>query len=79
MACVEGGKIRVNVEWLVAIFCAALNSRTWQSLPHQKALKLLSDLCFHRITESHRLEKTFKIIESNHKPNTTEATTIPCP
>ncbi|KAK4830462.1 hypothetical protein QYF61_011186, partial [Mycteria americana] len=24
----------------------------------------------HRITESYRLEKTFKIIESNHKPNT---------
>ncbi|XP_074887108.1 LOW QUALITY PROTEIN: NADP-dependent oxidoreductase domain-containing protein 1 [Buteo buteo] len=39
------GKIRVNAEWLVAIFCAALNSSTRQSLPHQKALKLLSDLC----------------------------------
>ncbi|KAM9653090.1 LOW QUALITY PROTEIN: NADP-dependent oxidoreductase domain-containing protein 1 [Morphnus guianensis] len=39
------GKIRVNAEWLVAIFCAALNSSTRQSLPHQKALILLSDLC----------------------------------
>ncbi|KAK4831476.1 hypothetical protein QYF61_017724 [Mycteria americana] len=34
---------------------------------------------FHRITESYRLEKTFKIIESNRKPNTTKTTTIPCP
>ncbi|KAM7109339.1 LOW QUALITY PROTEIN: NADP-dependent oxidoreductase domain-containing protein 1 [Ciconia maguari] len=75
--CSSRGKIRVNVEWLVAIFCAALNSRTWQSLPHQKALKLLSDLCFHRITESHRLEKTFKIIESNRKPNTNKTTASP--
>ncbi|KAK4828697.1 hypothetical protein QYF61_000535 [Mycteria americana] len=33
----------------------------------------------HRITESHRLEKTFKIIESNRKPNTTKTTTTPCP
>ncbi|KAK4813832.1 hypothetical protein QYF61_001836 [Mycteria americana] len=32
-----------------------------------------------RITESYVLEKTFKIIESNHKPNTTKTTTIPCP
>ncbi|NWI30693.1 NXRD1 protein, partial [Sula dactylatra] len=31
---------------LVAIFYAALNSSTWQSLPHQKAVKLLSDFCF---------------------------------
>ncbi|NXN47674.1 NXRD1 protein, partial [Rhinoptilus africanus] len=31
---------------LVAIFYAALNSSTWQSLPHQKALKLLNDLSF---------------------------------
>ncbi|NXT87831.1 NXRD1 protein, partial [Anhinga rufa] len=31
---------------LVAIFYAALNSSMWQSLPHQKALKLLNDLCF---------------------------------
>ncbi|NXV86395.1 NXRD1 protein, partial [Calonectris borealis] len=31
---------------LVAIFYAALNSSTWQSLPDQKALKLLNDLCF---------------------------------
>ncbi|KAK4829700.1 hypothetical protein QYF61_006075 [Mycteria americana] len=31
------------------------------------------------ITESYRLEKTFKIIESNRKPNTTKTTTIPCP
>ncbi|KFQ79748.1 NADP-dependent oxidoreductase domain-containing protein 1, partial [Phoenicopterus ruber ruber] len=31
---------------LVAIFYAALNSSTWQNLPHQKALKLLNDLCF---------------------------------
>ncbi|NXL11837.1 NXRD1 protein, partial [Mesembrinibis cayennensis] len=30
---------------LVAIFYAALHSSTWQSLPHQKALELLSDLC----------------------------------
>ncbi|XP_009317781.1 PREDICTED: NADP-dependent oxidoreductase domain-containing protein 1 [Pygoscelis adeliae] len=40
------GKIEVNAEWLVAIFYAALNSSTWQCLPHQKALELLSDLCF---------------------------------
>ncbi|KAK4831484.1 hypothetical protein QYF61_017985 [Mycteria americana] len=33
----------------------------------------------HRITESYRLEKTFKIIKSNHKPNTTKTTTTPCP
>ncbi|KAK4815856.1 hypothetical protein QYF61_009024 [Mycteria americana] len=32
----------------------------------------------HRITESYRLEKTFKIIESNHKPNTAKTTTTPC-
>ncbi|KAK4815886.1 hypothetical protein QYF61_009937 [Mycteria americana] len=32
----------------------------------------------HRITESYRLEKTFKIIESNRKPNTTKTTTTPC-
>ncbi|NXS48277.1 NXRD1 protein, partial [Balaeniceps rex] len=31
---------------LVAIFCAALNSSTWQSWPQQKALELLSDCCF---------------------------------
>ncbi|NXW01390.1 NXRD1 protein, partial [Fregetta grallaria] len=31
---------------LMAVFYAALNSSTWQSLPHQKALKLVSDLCF---------------------------------
>ncbi|KAK4826573.1 hypothetical protein QYF61_010208 [Mycteria americana] len=31
------------------------------------------------ITESYRLEKTLKIIESNRKPNTTKTTTIPCP
>ncbi|KAM6255880.1 NADP-dependent oxidoreductase domain-containing protein 1 [Spheniscus humboldti] len=39
-------KIKVSAEWLVAIFYAALKSSTWQSLPHQKALKLFSDLCF---------------------------------
>ncbi|KAK4818706.1 hypothetical protein QYF61_017927 [Mycteria americana] len=33
----------------------------------------------HRITESYRLEKTFKIIESNPKPNTAKTTTTPCP
>ncbi|KGL78421.1 NADP-dependent oxidoreductase domain-containing protein 1, partial [Tinamus guttatus] len=31
---------------LVACFYAALNSSMWQRLPHQKALKLLNDLCF---------------------------------
>ncbi|KAK4818965.1 hypothetical protein QYF61_022632 [Mycteria americana] len=31
------------------------------------------------ITESYRLEKTFKIIESNRKPNTAKTTTKPCP
>ncbi|NXH12850.1 NXRD1 protein, partial [Bucco capensis] len=31
---------------LVAIFYTALNSSTQQSLPHQKALKLINDLCF---------------------------------
>ncbi|KAK4810562.1 hypothetical protein QYF61_004525 [Mycteria americana] len=30
-------------------------------------------------TESYRLEKTFKIIESNRKPNTTKTTTTSCP
>nr|XP_013796473.1 PREDICTED: NADP-dependent oxidoreductase domain-containing protein 1 [Apteryx mantelli mantelli] len=44
--CSSQGKIRVNAKWLVAIFYAALNSSMWQSLPHQKALKLLNDLCF---------------------------------
>ncbi|KAK4815016.1 hypothetical protein QYF61_013468 [Mycteria americana] len=29
--------------------------------------------------KSYRLEKTFKIIESNHKPNTAKTTTTPCP
>ncbi|KAK4828785.1 hypothetical protein QYF61_000842 [Mycteria americana] len=33
----------------------------------------------HRIRESYRLEKTFKIIESNRKPNTAKTTTTPCP
>jgi len=33
----------------------------------------------HRIVESFRLEKTFKIIESNHKLNTAKFTTEPCP
>ncbi|KAK4829813.1 hypothetical protein QYF61_006650, partial [Mycteria americana] len=42
---------------------------------HQRFLSLTN----HRITESYRLEKTFKIIESNHKPNTTKTTTTPCP
>lgn len=32
---------------------------------------------FHRIIE--RLEKTFSIIESGRKPNTTKSTTNPCP
>uniref|UniRef100_A0A8C3BPT1 NADP-dependent oxidoreductase domain-containing protein 1 n=1 Tax=Cairina moschata TaxID=8855 RepID=A0A8C3BPT1_CAIMO len=36
----------INGKWLVGIFYAALNSSMWQSLPHQKALKLLNDLCF---------------------------------
>ncbi|NXD05779.1 NXRD1 protein, partial [Nothocercus nigrocapillus] len=31
---------------LVASFYAALNSTMWQRLSHQKALKLLNDLCF---------------------------------
>ncbi|KAK4815219.1 hypothetical protein QYF61_022866 [Mycteria americana] len=34
------------------------------------ALTQRYDVPNHRITESYRLEKTFKIIESNHKPNT---------
>ncbi|KAK4807135.1 hypothetical protein QYF61_018476 [Mycteria americana] len=42
------------------------SSRLRDSLPQQ-------------ILESHRLEKTFKIIESNRKPNTAKTTTIPCP
>ncbi|KAK4826873.1 hypothetical protein QYF61_011992 [Mycteria americana] len=33
----------------------------------------------YRITKLYRLEKTFKIIKSNHKPNTTKSTTTPCP
>ncbi|KAK4831266.1 hypothetical protein QYF61_016736 [Mycteria americana] len=36
-------------------------------------------LANHRITGSYRLEKTFKIIQSNRKPNTTKTTTIPRP
>ncbi|NXL56678.1 NXRD1 protein, partial [Chordeiles acutipennis] len=31
---------------LVTIFCTALNNSMWQSLPHQKALKLFNELCF---------------------------------
>jgi len=31
----------------------------------------------HRITESCRVEKTFKTIESNHKPNAAKPTTKP--
>jgi len=33
----------------------------------------------HRLMESFRLEKTLKIIKSNHKPNTAKSTTKPCP
>jgi len=33
----------------------------------------------HRIIEWFRLEETFKITESNHKPNTVNSTTKPCP
>ena len=33
----------------------------------------------HRFIESFRLERTFKIIESNRKPNTAKSTTKPCP
>jgi len=33
----------------------------------------------HRITESFRLERTFKIVEFIHKPNTPKSTTKPCP
>uniref|UniRef100_A0A8B9I0R5 NADP-dependent oxidoreductase domain-containing protein 1 n=1 Tax=Anser brachyrhynchus TaxID=132585 RepID=A0A8B9I0R5_9AVES len=40
------GKTSLNGKWLVGIFYAALNSSMWQSLPHQKALELLNDLCF---------------------------------
>jgi len=40
----------------------------------------LSEVCEKcRITESFKLEKTFKTIESNHKPNTAKSTTKPCP
>ncbi|KAK4810481.1 hypothetical protein QYF61_004261 [Mycteria americana] len=42
--------------------------------PHKMFVKSQN----HRITESYRLEKTFKIIESNHKPNTAKTTTTPC-
>jgi len=31
------------------------------------------------VIEQFRLEKTFKIIESNCKPNTVKSTTKPCP
>ena len=40
------------------------------------------DVCYegnHRMIESFRLEKTFKIIESNRKPNPAKSTTKPCP
>jgi len=33
----------------------------------------------HRIIELFMLEKTFKIMESNHKPTTAKFTTKPCP
>ena len=33
----------------------------------------------YRIIESFRLEKNFKITESNHKPNTAKSTTKQCP
>jgi len=33
----------------------------------------------HRITESFRLEKTFKITKSNHNCNTAKSTTKLCP
>ncbi|KAK4828813.1 hypothetical protein QYF61_000870 [Mycteria americana] len=42
------------------------------------AAQAASNLDNHRITESYRLEKTFKIVESNHKPNTAKTTTTPC-
>jgi len=32
-----------------------------------------------RIIESFRLEKTFKIMESNHKPNTAKSSSKSCP
>jgi len=33
----------------------------------------------HKTTESFRLQKTLKIMHSNHKPNTAKSTTKPCP
>ncbi|KAK4817702.1 hypothetical protein QYF61_026392 [Mycteria americana] len=46
------------------------------SLAFAKAVtgKKQSGVAFHSITEPYRLEKTFKIIESNHKPNTAKPT-----
>jgi len=51
--------------------CTAINSSYSSSME-----QLLPN---HRIIESSRLEKTFKIIESNHKPNIAKSTTKPCP
>uniref|UniRef100_A0A8C4VGE2 NADP-dependent oxidoreductase domain-containing protein 1 n=1 Tax=Gopherus evgoodei TaxID=1825980 RepID=A0A8C4VGE2_9SAUR len=39
-------KIAVTGKWLEAVFYAALNSCMWRHLPHQRALKLLNDVCF---------------------------------
>ncbi|CAN0105156.1 unnamed protein product [Bubo scandiacus] len=38
--------LRVNAEWLVAIFYIALNSSMLQNLLHQKTQKLPNNLCF---------------------------------
>ena len=62
-----------------------------QGYPHPCAFSHIHVLCidsgiciltlskFHRIIEAFRLEKTLKIIESNHKPNTAKSTAKPGP
>jgi len=44
-----------------------------------KPFQAIAMKCNYRIIESFRLERTFKITESNHKPNTVKSTTKPCP
>jgi len=50
-------------------------------LREESVLNLLSlERCnTHRIIESFRLEKTFKIIEYNSLPNAAKSATKPCP
>nr|XP_034963914.1 NADP-dependent oxidoreductase domain-containing protein 1 [Zootoca vivipara] len=44
--CNPNAEIVVNTKWLAAVFYAALNSCTWQSVPYMRALVFLNEACF---------------------------------